>query len=184
MTICQPFSDDTWDDGLVPRDVISNAERDMNVLIRLYYFRHGFEDAHVYLTAPLSKLGFLSLHNIHDKMTPQELHYARSSLLLALKGLREQGRNYYIVRTIYYIIKNQLRPQEARLLQGQEDLEVESNKDPGLLGEIQSAWTPTVVDISDDPSVAELSKLAKRFLKLDSGEQSDSEASNSSPLST
>ncbi|PVH92879.1 hypothetical protein DM02DRAFT_662521 [Periconia macrospinosa] len=32
------------------------------------------------------------------------------------------------------------------------------------------------------PSQDELSKLAKRFLKLDSGEQSDSEAGNSSPL--
>ncbi|EOA89630.1 uncharacterized protein SETTUDRAFT_103856 [Exserohilum turcica Et28A] len=183
MIVCQPYSNDKWENGLVPKDIIANAERDINVLIRLYYFRHGFEDAHLYLTSPLSKLGFMSLNSIHERMTHQELDYARSSLLLALKGLREQGRNYYIVRTIYHIIKNQLRPEESRLLQGLEDRETEYDKDPGLVGEIQSAWTPTVFDISEDPSATELSKLAKRYLKLESEEPSDSEAGNCSPLS-
>lgn len=183
MIIAQPFSSDTWENGIVTKDIVTNAERDINVLIRIYYFRHGFEDAYLYLTSPLSKLGFTSLHSIREEMTFQELEYARSSLLLALKGLREQGRNYYIVRTLYHIIKNQLRPEELRLLQGIEDPETEYDKDPGLVGEIQSAWTPTVVDISEDPSVTELSKLAKRYLKLGSEEQTDSEAGSSSPFS-
>lgn len=67
-------------------------------------------------------------------------------------------------------------------MQGLEGLESELDKSPELESEIQSAWTPTVVDISDDPSKDDLSKLAKQFLKLDSGEQSDSEAGNISPL--
>lgn len=182
MIVCQPFTGDDWDDELIPKDIVSNAERDINVLLRLYYSRHGFEDPHIYLSIPLVKLGFMSLHSINDQMPPEKLHYMRSSLLLILKGLREQGRSYYVTRTLYHIIKNQLRPEEARLLQGTEDPESESDRSPQLEGEVQSAWSPTIVDISDDPSEDELSKLAKRFLKLDSGEQSESEAGNNSPL--
>jgi len=181
MIVCQPFTNDGWDDGLIPKDIVSNAERDINVLIRLYYSRHGFEDLHLYLLISLAKLGFISLHSINDQMPPKKLYYMRSSLL-ALKGLREQGRSYYVIRTVYHIIKNQLRSEEARLLQGAEDPESELDKSPELESEIQLAWTPTVLNISDNPSEDELSKLAKRFLKLDSGEQSDSEAGNSSPL--
>jgi hypothetical protein len=178
MIICQPFTDDDWDNELIPKDIVSNAQRDINILIRLYYSRHGFEDPHLYLLISLVKLAFMSLHSINDQMPPEKLNYMRSSLLLALKGLREQGRSYYVTRTVYHIIKNQLRPEEARLLQGTEDPKSELDKSPELESEIQSAWTPTVVDISDDPSEDELSKLAKRFLKLNSEEQSEDEASN------
>lgn len=182
MVVCQPFLDNEWDSELVPKDIASNAKRDINILTRLYYFRHGFEDPAAYLTAPLVKLGFTSVHSINSQMAPEKLYYMRSSLLLALKGLREQGRNFYITRTVYHIIKNQLRPEEARLLQGTEDPKSASDESPQLEGEVQSAWTPIVFDIYKDPSEDELSKLAKRFLKLDSGGQSDSEADNSSPL--
>ena len=115
-------------------------------------------------------------------MRPEKLHYVRSSLFLTLKGLREQGRSYYVTKTVYHIIKHQLRPKEARLLQGVEDLELESDKSLELESEIQSAWTPPIINILDDPSKDELSKLAKRFLRLNTEEQSDNEASNSSPL--
>ncbi|KAF2647340.1 hypothetical protein K491DRAFT_772515 [Lophiostoma macrostomum CBS 122681] len=183
MTLCQPFVQEGWEHDCSPRNIVSDAERDINVLIRLYYFRHGFADAHVYLTAPLSKLGFMSLNSINDRMTRQELEYARSSLLLALRGLREQGRNYYATRTIYYILKSQLRPEEERLLQGSEDLATASDEKPSLDSDIQSAWTPRIVDISDDPVAEELSKLAKQFLTIDSGEHSDYDTGSNSPAS-
>ncbi|KAF2622341.1 hypothetical protein BU25DRAFT_495081 [Macroventuria anomochaeta] len=126
----------------------------------------------------------MSLNSINDRMNPQELDYTRSSLFLALRGLHEQGCNYYNTRTIYYILKNQLRPEEARLSHGLDDPETASDEKPSLDSEIQSAWTPRIVDISDDPVIEELSKLAKQFLTLDSGEQSDYETGNNSPLST
>jgi len=174
MTTRQPFIQDEWNDGPNPSSLVADTERDMNVLIRLYYFRHGFADAHVYLTAPLSKLGFVSLQAINDnKNTSREdLEYLRSSLFLALRGLREQGRNYYITRTLYYILKNQLRPEEAHYLAGMETSASAADESPGLV-EIQSAWVPLIVDISDDPVAEELSKLAKEYLTLEFGEQSD-----------
>ena len=182
MIVCQPFIDDEQTNELSAKEILSNVERDLNVLLRLYYLRHSFEAPHIYLTAPLTKLGFLSLQGINNGTSSGDLSYMQSGLLLALEGLRAQGRNYYITRTVYYIIKSQLRPEEARLLLGVEDPESESDRVPELESEIQSAWTPAVLNILEIPSTGELSKLAKRFLKIDSGEQSDSETGENSPL--
>lgn len=179
MTICQPFIGDQCNDEYSPKDIVLNAKRDINILVRLYYIRHGFEVASVYLTSPLSKVGFMSLHNINNPTTPEELELDRSSLLLALEGLHEQGRNYYMTRTIYHIMKSQLRPEEARLLQGLETPETSADESPSLMVETQSGWHPRIVDISDVPVDKELSKLANQYLKLDSGVQSDSEVGSS-----
>ncbi|EMD69258.1 hypothetical protein COCSADRAFT_130800 [Bipolaris sorokiniana ND90Pr] len=179
MTICQPFTANQLIDEYSPKDIVLNARRDINVLVRLYYVRHGFKAAHVYLTSPLSKLGFMSLHNLNNSTTPEELELNRSSLLLALEGLREQGRNYYITRTIYYIMKSQLRPEEARILQGLETPETAADESPSLVVETQSEWYPRIIDISDVPVDEELSKLANQYLKLDSDVQSDSEVGSS-----
>ncbi|PVH96229.1 hypothetical protein DM02DRAFT_659399 [Periconia macrospinosa] len=135
-------------------------------------------------TLPLSKLGFMALHSINGQMSERELHYNRSTLLLALQGLRDQGRNYYITRTVYYILKNQLQREEARLLQGSEDSDTVTDESPGLVGEVQSAWTPRIVNISDDPVAEELSKLAKQYLQLASDSQSDDGPGHGSSLST
>jgi hypothetical protein len=93
MIVCQPFADGRWDNELVPKSIVFNAEREINILLRLYYSRHGFEDPHVYLLIPLVKLGFMSLDSTNDEMSLEKLHLTRSSLVPALKGLREQGRS-------------------------------------------------------------------------------------------
>lgn len=131
MNICQPFKNEDWDNGLMPEEIASNAERDTNILIRLYYLRHGLENPNILVTSPLVSVGFASLHDLNDQMTPERLHYTRSTLL-ALKGLHYQGQSYYLSRTIYQIIKNQLRPEEARLLQEADEAESEADKKPEL----------------------------------------------------
>lgn len=167
MTVCQPFIHEQWVGGLSPRNLVSNAERDINILLRLYYLRHGFAGADPWLTAPLAKIGFMSLQSISSDLEAQDLYYLRSSLFLALRGLREQGRNYYISRTVHYIVRNQIRPEEAELLRGTEDPESGVEESPGLVGEIQSAWVPLINNISDDPFAENLSKLARGFLTLE-----------------
>ncbi|KAF3003189.1 hypothetical protein E8E13_009462 [Curvularia kusanoi] len=168
MTICQPFVRDEETEGINFQKIVHDSQRDINILLRLYYIRHGFSHADSWLTNPLAKLVFLSLQMISDNPSPQELGYLQSSLILALKGLREQGRNYYISRTVYYIARNQLRPQDAALLLGTEDPELAADQSPGLVGEVQSAWTPINLDISDNLAAKDLSQLAKEFLTIES----------------
>ncbi|KAF3036577.1 hypothetical protein E8E12_006347 [Didymella heteroderae] len=149
------------------QSIVNDCQRDINILLRLYYIRHSFSGADSWLTNPLAKLGFMALQRIPETTNPLDLHYLRSSLILALQGLREQGRNYYISRTVYYIIRNQVRPEEAELLQGTEDPVAATDESPGMIGEVQSAWVPRVVNISDDLAVESLTKLAEQFLTLE-----------------
>ncbi|KAH7128720.1 hypothetical protein B0J11DRAFT_604110 [Dendryphion nanum] len=91
------------------RVILNGLERDINFLMRQYYIRHGFGDTDVYLTSPLSKLGFMYFQSINGQMSQQERDYIRSTLLLVLKKLRDQGRNHGIARTVYLVLRNQLR---------------------------------------------------------------------------
>lgn len=168
MQICQPFVQDLWVKGTNFQSIVNDCQRDINILLRLYYIRHSFTGADSWLTNPLAKLGFMTLQRIPETTNPQDLHYLRSGLILALLGLREQGRNYYISRTVYYIIRNQLQPEEEHLLQGTEDPETAADESPGMVGEVQSAWVPRVVNISVDLAVEDLTKLAEQYLTLES----------------
>lgn len=168
-TVCRPFIDDDWGNRLTPKDLVSNAERDINTLMRLYYLRHGFAETDVYLVSPLSKLGFMSLNRLTDQLSPRELEYTRATLFLALKGLCNQGRNYIVARTVYRIIRSQLRPEETQIFQGLEDISQEPEGTMSLAKEISAAWTPGIMNITDDPVSQELSKLAKQYL-VDSDE--------------
>jgi hypothetical protein len=161
MTICQPASHEQWDNSLNPRDIAANAERDLNILMRLYHLRHGFSHGDSYVVFPLSKLGLAALENIKTQQSLEELNYARSTLFLALEGLRKQGHSYYVTRTMYYLLKSQLRPQEEAVLHGSENLEPAPEESPGLLGEVHSAWIPWVADTLDDADVQELLESAK-----------------------
>ncbi|KAF3011042.1 hypothetical protein E8E13_011043 [Curvularia kusanoi] len=98
------------------------------------------------------------------------LEYLRSSLSLALKGLREQGRNYYLARTVYYIVRNQIQPEDRGLLMGAEDRESADDESPGLFGEVHSSWVARSVDISENTATEELSYLAKQYLTLETDE--------------
>ncbi|KAL6711313.1 hypothetical protein ACN47E_005844 [Coniothyrium glycines] len=178
LTVCQPFTHELFENGLIPKDLVDEAERDINVLIRLYYLRHGFDEADIYLISPLSRLGFMAASNIVDGISQERLDFLRSTLLLSLKGLREQGRNYYIARTVYHILKNQLRSEELRLLYGNEEEDEEAQNSSWLPGEINSGWLPRTVDISDDPTAEGLSALAREFLTLEDEEDSASRQSD------
>lgn len=109
----------------------------------------------------------MALQRINNETSPQDLEYLRSSLSLALTGLREQGRSYYLARTVYYIVRNQVQPQDRGLLAGVEDRESAEDESPALFGEVHSSWVARCVDISEDTATEELSYLAKQYLTLE-----------------
>ena len=69
-------------------------------------------------------------------------------------------------------------------MQGTEVPESVADDSPGMVGKVQSAWVSHVVNISDDSAVEDLTKLAGKYLTLESsgptaggGSSSDSPAS-------
>lgn len=167
MTLCQSFVQDEWVQGISFRSILRDSRRDIDIILRLYYLRHSFSWADLWLTNPLARLGFMSLQQINKGANPQEHHDLCSSLSLALVGLDAQGGHYYIARTVYYIIKNQVPSKELGLFQGKEDPQIAADDSPELIKEIQSAWIVRISDISDTRTAEDLSTLAARFLTLD-----------------
>ncbi|KAL0931448.1 C6 transcription factor [Colletotrichum truncatum] len=103
---------------------LSHSRVCFEALLRLYYLRHGFEYADTYLTHELSVLGFRAFENCQNltsttdgvSVSPDELSDARSTLILAAKGLNEQGLNYYAPFNILCVLVNQMDAYELDML--------------------------------------------------------------------
>ncbi|KAK8013452.1 hypothetical protein PG991_009045 [Apiospora marii] len=143
--LLQPFVESQWNDGrgMQPSQIVADANRNLQILLRLYYLRHGFEGADIYLVSPLGKMAFMALRSIHDGLSTEELDNIRSSLLLAVKGIRDQGQSHYLAKTIYRLVTSQLRPAEAKFLQDVPELSVEEEEHQSNLQEIQARWSPS-----------------------------------------
>ncbi|KFA52967.1 hypothetical protein S40293_10150 [Stachybotrys chartarum IBT 40293] len=88
-------------------------------IIRAYYLRHGFETSDMMLTLFLSFLAFdfvdkvkmyfetpqdLGLQGSHKMLPDLVMEEIRSTLILAQKGLIEQGESYYLPQTVAHLV--------------------------------------------------------------------------------
>lgn len=107
-----------------PPEIRTNSAQHFETLLRLYYLRHGFAHSDTFLGKPLIQLGFMSLGKIQalsvaphrneelDKMIDQ----TRSTLLLAVSGLHEQGRNIYLAQVILGVLRGKMGEVEKELV--------------------------------------------------------------------
>lgn len=89
LALYQPFIGSPWPFHPSPFQVVSEADRSLQTLMRLYYLRHGFETMDTYILSPLAKLAFMALQTIAENSYPHSLTDTRSTLFLATKGLRD-----------------------------------------------------------------------------------------------
>lgn len=73
-----------------PRDIIVEATRNLQTLIRLYYLRHGFEAMDLFIVIPLIYAGFKCLEAISDRTSESDLYLLCSTLMLVVSGLYQQ----------------------------------------------------------------------------------------------
>ncbi|KAK3301844.1 uncharacterized protein B0T15DRAFT_563508 [Chaetomium strumarium] len=82
-----------------PIEIRDAAARHLETLLRLYYLRHGFEHLDIYSGYFLTQQGDL-----------------RSTLLLAAKGLHDQGRSAYIHKAVLRRLSAEMAPRDRRAL--------------------------------------------------------------------
>lgn len=97
--------------------------RNLETVARLYYLRHGFEACDSTLAWFLSLLASISLRALEGggdgarlaagKGWPEVL---RSTLVLAMKGLHEQGRHMHVCKVLFRLLADRMRPAEAEIL--------------------------------------------------------------------
>lgn len=158
------------------RDIAAQAIAQLETLIRIYYLRHGFESYDSMLlvhlvhlgNVVLTRLAVLELHqgNVDDHAESTEL--LRSTLILCLKGLYDQSKNFYLSGVVLGVMKNRLSV-ENRNLVGQYIAIGDPYSDPEPADQSQiiiSDYVIPVVNLNEDPEVGRLTNMVYEFGRL------------------
>jgi len=170
---------------------LAHSKMCFETLLRLYYLRHGFEAMDVFIIHCLQVLSFMSvatLKTLPSSSTASFLAAAaddvRATLILTAKGLCDQGRNYYLSETIYYVVESRLSPEDAELMRKfvhirKEDSEARHQRARHL----QSQILVDVVKITEHPENKSLSNLINQYadMALEPTSPAESSDSKSSP---
>lgn len=180
VTLYQPFIAAESDRDQSPLQIVSDATKHTQTLLRIYYLRHSFEANDVFITQPLALTAFTCLSLINDKTPKAELEVVRSTLFLAILGPRDQARNFFVAETVYWLIQGRMRADEVALMENIASLkdgvmEVKQNK----LQAVHSSWAVGHVSKVEDLEAHRLTKLVEDFVSANPsmrmGDDSDSE---------
>lgn len=174
--------------------------RNLETVARLYYMRHGFEACDSSLAWFLSLLASISLRALEGGGDGARLaagrgwpEVLRSTLVLAMKGLHEQGRHMHVCRVLFRLLADRMGPAEADILgrfvvlsgegggggDGGGGEEERKGEEADLVLHTRSRFPVPVVKMGDDLNAAILENLVQKYqaVGLDS---SDSSASGNS----
>ncbi|KAF4947294.1 hypothetical protein FSARC_14011 [Fusarium sarcochroum] len=135
-------------------------------ILRVHYLRHSFEYGNMMLARFLAMLAFLALTKLNslisrDSSEPEvycmdvggtDLRAARATLLIAQKGLSDQGRGYYLPRNILQDVLNRMTPSDSNVLQSfitiqQEGQEVTEERKTRM----ESHCPPDIIHLANNP---------------------------------
>ena len=92
-----------------PQEIVNEAVRGLQTLIRLYYIRHGFEAMDLFVVIPLIYVGFKCLESIDNDTPNNELKLMRYTLMIVVKELNYQRQNHYLSDALYRVVRGCMR---------------------------------------------------------------------------
>jgi hypothetical protein len=100
----------------IARDITGQATAQLESLLRIYYLRHGFEAYDSMLLVHLVHLANVTLTRIAmierspslRETSGEDIETLRSTLILCLKGLHDQSKNFYLSGVVFDVMKNRL----------------------------------------------------------------------------
>lgn len=175
------------------------AMRHLETVARLYYTRHGFEACDSFLAYFLALLVSISLRALEGSGDGARLspgrgrpEVLRSTLVLAMRGLRDQGRHLHVCKVLFRLLRDRLRPAEADVLArfiaaegqggggvGGEEVEEEGTADLAL--HTRSRFPVPVVKMGEDLNASILENLVEKYRAV-SLEGSDSSSGSGNGL--
>ena len=156
-----------------PRILLSNCKVCLETLMRLYYLRHGFEASDTPILRSLVTLSLMSIAELKaltSSSTTSSLAAiddVRATLILAAKGLHDQGRNYYVSQILYRITQKQMSPEDAKLMWKFVGVRTEESEAEQLrANHVKSQFPVNIVKITDDPGTQRLGDMMKKFSEI------------------
>lgn len=172
LAIYEPLLDmkttQTQEDSL--RQIVSDASKCLQTLVRLYYLRHGFDAMDLFIVIPLVLAGFKCIDAINDDTPSPKLQDLRSTLVLVAKGLYSQRRNHYLAEALYRVVRGRMRPQEVALLKetvdlGEDDAEGAAGRQ-AMAQAVRSHWPVSIVGKGEDVDSYLLTNLVDNYAHL------------------
>ena len=167
--------------------------------MRLYYLRHGFEYSDTYLTHHLAILAFMTSGQMKriDGTSGADLNGSastpapasglpngfdedndnghdheddiRSTMILAAKGLSDQGRNYYTPLALSQVLRREMSEADADALYKWINVRRDDDTDAtshGRAKHVQAQYPVGLVNLADDPEKQRLGNIIKKYADL------------------
>ncbi|KAL5603369.1 hypothetical protein FOVSG1_006119 [Fusarium oxysporum f. sp. vasinfectum] len=113
------------------RKSLTHYRASFETILRIHYLRHSFEYGNMMLTQFLAMLAFLALNKLDSPMAQDssepkvpstdmedtDIKAAKATLLIAQKGLSDQGRGYYLPKSVFKDILSRMSPGDSDTLQ-------------------------------------------------------------------
>ena len=144
-------------------DIILEARCNFEILVRMYYLRHGFDMYNTWVFFFLNNLCFMAIRELQVKYEEganqdtvsmaddKAVAAARSTLVLASKGISDQGRCYYLAEAMLRTICIQMDPMDVGILK--QYARFQDIDDPVVTAErlkvIKSSWQHRVASNHD-----------------------------------
>ncbi|RNJ53621.1 hypothetical protein D7B24_001633 [Verticillium nonalfalfae] len=163
------------------REICAHSRQCLDVLVRLYYLRHGFESWNDSLPTWLLYLAQLCIRDLARADDPLADEATVSTLMLCAKGLQDQGRSLYIARVFFHILRRAMPPAVAEVLDRNVTAMVDERSNTGTgAHHLRASWPVQTISISDEPDRL-LERLSLEDRRTDQPEdQSEAEAAATS----
>lgn len=159
-----------------PSKAVTYALRCLETVLRLYYLRHSFEHGDTYLTYFLSILANTAIENMNrDSVSPDDvetLKILRATLILAVKGLYDQGQHVYVSSAMCRLIRDRMTNEDMNALRRHTTWK---DDQPLVPHYIRLKFPVTIVTMDEDWQMETVENLAKKYdqLALEASEMPD-----------
>jgi hypothetical protein len=160
------------------QSIIYLATVKLESVLRIYYLRHSFESYDMLLPVFLAHMCHETISRLLriDRSDPtrsdKEIAALRSTLILCLRGLHDQFKNFYISGPILEVLHKRLSTEDRDLVGQYITLKYVKAEDDGVEKpqRVLSDYVMPIVSLHDDPEAARLSNLVQHFVTLKHGD--------------
>ncbi|PWO19553.1 EPT1, sn-1,2-diacylglycerol ethanolamine- and cholinephosphotransferase, partial [Pyrenophora tritici-repentis] len=128
-----------------PKRLFAASKASLQTLLHMFYHRHGFEAYYIFLLQVLVQLGFDALERLRT-LEAQQTHFpavmkaTRATLILCAKGLRDQGRNFFLSELIFRILRDEMNPVDVKLLKDWTRIKDEEQREQSMMEHVDSEY--------------------------------------------
>jgi hypothetical protein len=150
-------------------EVLAHSKICFETIMRLYYLHHGFESSDTYMAHDLDVLAYMANAQLKSTSSSNDhlmegLDDARSTLILAAKGLNDQGRSYYLPYTLFRVLLEEMDPEDVNVMKTFINLRKEDNESNKLrANQVHAQYPVNIVRMVDNPESRRLSNLMKQY---------------------